>query len=237
MNCRWIAVLGVVVALPWALIAQVDPSQGQTGALQPNSSQTTSGTMRETLGAPGVSGQQLADRAFIRAAIEGGLAQIRLGELAVQKGSADLKPVAQKLVDDHLAINKDLSAVGDSLGVLPPKKLSKEDQAEFDKLSGLAGKAFDAEYVPFIFKAHMKDMHDFYREASAAADPELATTAANAMKTMHDHIEALIKVAAAEDIKLPPRPARPAHSQSDADQHDHDGGAPPMIPKPMPPEK
>jgi putative membrane protein len=199
------------MALPLALTAQMDQSLPQPASGTPGTAQGSqpATSMRDTLGAPGLSGQQLADRSFVRAAVEGGIAEIKLGELAAQKGGADVKPVAQKLADDHAAINKSLSVVADSLGVFLPKKLNKDDQAEFDKLSGLSGKDFDAEYVTYIFKAHLKDMHAFFSEAEAATDPDLATATANAMKTMHDHMGLLTKLAASDGITLPPRPPHP----------------------------
>jgi putative membrane protein len=234
-SCRWIEVLAAAaVLLPSALVAQVDPSQVQTSAPQGTmSGSQPATTMRDTLGAPGLRGQELADRTFVRAAVEGGIVEVSLGQLAVQKGGADVKIVAQKLVDDHAAINKDMGTVADSLGVLLPKKMSKDGQAEFDKLNGLAGKDFDVEYVNFVFKAHMKDMHDFYMEASTAADPGLATATANAMKTMHEHVGMLAKVAATDGITLPPRPPRPPRP----DAGHPDAGPPPPGPPPMPPEK
>ena len=110
--------------------------------------------MRETLGAPGVRGQQLADKEFLHTATEDGIADVKLGQLAVEKGGPDVKTLAQKMVDDHTAINKDMATVADALGVLLPKKMNKDDQAEYDKLNGLAGKDFDTEYIIFITKAH-----------------------------------------------------------------------------------
>jgi predicted outer membrane protein len=44
--------------------------------------------------------------------------------------------------------------VADSLGVMLPKKLNKDEQAEYDKLNGLSGKDFDTEYLTYIVKAH-----------------------------------------------------------------------------------
>ena len=66
--------------------------------------------------------------------------------------------------------------------------MSKDDQAEFDKLNGLSGKAFDTEYLTFILKAHWTKLHDFYMEASVAADPELAAEVVKAMQTMRKHL-------------------------------------------------
>jgi len=231
MNNRWIVVLGVaMVLLPVTLMAQTDqnippmvgPGPGPQGST-PSESQPSAGpsSMRETLGAPGQTGQQLLDKQFLRSAVEGGIADVRLGQLAVAKGGPDVKPLGQKMVDDHTAINKDMGTVADSLGVQSPKKMGKDDQAEYDKLNGLSGKDFDTEYVVFMTKVHRQKMRDFYMEASVAADPGLAAEVVKAMMVLRDHLQMITKVATQDGITLPPRPPRP--------------GAPPSGPPPPPP--
>jgi putative membrane protein len=227
-QCRWIAVAGAaVVLLPLALVAQTDtsltPQPDQQSTIPATGPQPAAGpsSMRETLGSPGVRGQQLADQVFLHTATEDGIADVMLGRLAVEKGGLDVKTLAQKMVDDHTAINKDMATVADALGVLLPKKMNKDDQAEYDKLNGLAGKDFDTEYITFILKAHWKKLHDFYMEASVAADPGLAAAVLQAMRTMHDHLGMIAAVAKQDGITLPPRPPRP-------------GGAPSGPPPPPP---
>ena len=215
---RWIAMVGAaVVLLPLALVAQTDPSQApsigqpEPPPIGPNGAQSTvPGSMRETLGAPGQMGQQMQDKAFVRTATEDGIADVKLGQLAIQKGGPDVKAFAEKIVPDHEAINKELATVADSLGVLVAKKMNKDDQAEYDKLNGLSGKDFDTEYIPFILKAHWKKLHDFYMEASVAVDPTLATTVVDAMRMMHGHLGLIAEVAKQDGIPLPPRPPRPS---------------------------
>jgi putative membrane protein len=228
-KCRWIAVAGAaVVLLPLALVAQTDtsltPQPDQQSTIPATGPQPAAGpsSMRETLGSPGVRGQQLADQVFLHTATEDGIADVMLGRLAVEKGGLDVKTLAQKMVDDHTAINKDMGTIADTLGVLLPKKMNKDDQAEYDKLNGLAGKDFDTEYLIFITKAHRNDLHDFYMEASVAADPGLAAAVLQAMRTMHDHLVMIAAVAKQDGITLPPRPPRP-------------GGAPTGPPPPPPP--
>jgi putative membrane protein len=212
----WIAVVAAaVVLLPLSLVAQIDPNlppaAGPQGATPANESQPSAGpsSMRETLGAPGQTGQQLLDKAFVRTATEDGIADVKLGQLAVQKGGVNVKTLAQKLVDDHTSINKEMAAVADSLGVMPSKNMSKDDQAEYNKLNGLSGKDFDTEYITFITKAHWQKTHDFYMEASVAADPGLAAEVVKAMQTMRSHLGLITQVAAQDGITLPPRPPRP----------------------------
>jgi putative membrane protein len=213
-NTRWIAIVGAaVVLLPSALVAQGDPTltppSGQQGAMLPSGpQQPVDNSMRETLGAPGQTGQQMADKAFVRTATEEGIADVKLGQLAVQKGGVDVKTLAQKLVDDHTAMNKEMAAIADSLGVMQPKNMSKDDQAEYSKLNSLTGKDFDTEYLTFIAKAHYQKTHDFYMEASVAADPGLAAEVAKAMQTMRSHLGLIAQVATQDGITLPPRPPR-----------------------------
>jgi len=219
----WIAVVGAAVALlPPAMVAQMDtglsPQPDQPSTMPPTVSQPAAGpsSMRETLGAPGVRGQQMVDQQFLQKATAEGLADVKLGQLAEEKGGPDVKAFAQKIVADHETINKEMATIADSLGVLVAKKMNKDDQAEYDKLNGLSGKDFDTEYITFILKAHWKKLHDFYMEASVAADPTLASTVVNAMRTMHDHLGMIAQVAAQDGITLPPRPPRPPRPNAGA---------------------
>lgn len=222
---RWIAIVGAAaLLLPPALIAQADQTEqqgampsvetqaapvptGATGGVLPE----TTGSMRETLGAPGLTGRQMADKEFLRTATTEGIGDVKLGQLAGEKGSPAVKTFAQKIVADHETMNKGLAKVADSMGVLLPGKMSKDEQAEYDKLNGFSGKAFDTEYLTFILKAHWTKLHDYYMEASVANDTGLAAEVVKDMRVMHDHLGMINQVASQEGITLPPRPPRPAN--------------------------
>jgi putative membrane protein len=219
-----IAVLGGAAALlPTGLAGQMDPNanpqspqnmnmpSGQPGMSNSTGAQTTQGnTMRETLGAPGQTGQEMLDKQFVQKAAAAGIAEVKLGMLAVQKGGPEVKAFGQKMVDDHTEINKEMADVADSLGTMLPKKMGKDDQAEYDKLNGLSGDAFDKEYILFMTKAHREDLHEFRTEASVAADPGLAAEVVKAAGMIREHLMLLTKLAADKGVTLPPRPARPA---------------------------
>ena len=54
----------------------------------------------------------MADESFILAAAQGGMTEVKLGELAAQKGTRDdVKAFGQMMVKDHTAINDDLKAL------------------------------------------------------------------------------------------------------------------------------
>ena len=151
----------------------------------------------------------MMDKQFLRSAAQAGMADVKLGMLAVQKGGPEVKELAQKLVDDHSAMNKNMAAVADGLGVMLPKKIDKDAQAEYDKLNSLSGKDFDTEFVVFMTKAHYQDLHNFHQEASVAADPGLQSEVVKAMGMMHQHLGMIASVAKEDGITLPPRPLRP----------------------------
>jgi putative membrane protein len=103
-----------------------------------------------------------------------------------------------------------MESVADSLGVMLPKKMNKEQQAEYEKLNGLSGQDFDTEYVVYLAKVHYQELHKLHMEASVAADPGLEAEVVKAMGTMHEHLGLIQKAAKDEGIELPPRPRRPA---------------------------
>src|SRR5437868_12431007 len=152
----------------------------------------------------------MLDKKFMRSVTESGIGDVKLAQLALQKSSSpSVKELAQRMLDDHTAINKDMADVADEAGVMLPKKMSKQDQEEYEKLSTLSGKDFDTEYVTYIARAHYQDLHAFHREASAAAMPSLETEVLKAMRTMHEHLKLISETASQEGITLPPRPQRP----------------------------
>ena len=208
-------IAAAAVCLPPAVFGQMDPSQqnmsapaGQLPTSQ-NGTQPAQQTMRDTLGAPGENGQQMLDKQFVQKAAAGGIAEVKLGMLAVQKGGPDVKAFGQKMVDDHTQMNKEMAEVADSLGTMLPKKMNKDDQAEYDKLNGLSGDAFDKEYILAMAKAHREDLHEFRTEASVAADPGLAAEVVKAAFVIREHLTLVLKLAADKGVTLPPRQGRP----------------------------
>jgi putative membrane protein len=218
-----LAVTGMAIVLSPNQLAAQDPMQNppsptnqnqQTGAPgysnQTGASGTQATTMRDTLGAPGETGQQMQDKIFVQKATEGGIAQVQLGKLAVQKGSPEVKEFAQKMIDDHTATNKEMANVADSIGTMLPRKMNKDDQAEYNKLNGLSGDEFDKEYILYVAKGHREDMREFRMEVSVAADPGLQAEVAKAATMTREHLMMLTKLAKDKGVELPARPSRPA---------------------------
>ena len=201
------AILLTLTISPALLVAQFDPSAIPASQTQPNRPQqqpSSTTSMQDSAPNSGDVGQVMEDKMFLRKAAEGGIAEVKLGQLAAQKGSSDeVKAFGQKMVDDHTKMNNEMAEVADSLGVMLPKSMNKEDQAEYDKLNGLSGNDFDMEYLSFMVKDHHKDLHEFRMEAASHADPTLRDEVVKAEGVIHDHTVMVDKLARAKGIPIP----------------------------------
>jgi putative membrane protein len=196
-----------IVSSPALLLAQFDPTAVPASQTQPNrpGQQMPATTSLQDSGPnAGDLGQVLQDKMFLRHAAEGGIAEVKFGELAVQKASSDdVKTFAQKMVDDHTKLNSEIAQVADSMGVLLPKSMNKDDQAEYDKLSALSGNDFDIAYLSFMVKDHHRDLRAFRLEAASHADPTLHEEVVKAEGGIHEHTVIVDKLARAKGIPVP----------------------------------
>jgi putative membrane protein len=208
--------LGTLTISPALLLAQFDPTAvlaSQTQPNRPQQQQPSTTSMQDSAPNAGDVGQVMEDKIFLRKAAEGGIAEVKLGQLAAQKGSTDeVKAFGQKMVDDHTRMNNEMAQVADTMGVMLPKSMNKDDQAEYDKLNGLSGNDFDMEYLSFMVKDHHKDLHEFRMEAAGHADPALRDQVVKAEGVIHDHTVMVDKIARAKGIPIPAHGHKPPPS-------------------------
>lgn len=211
-----ILLCGATTLFPMAMFGQAEPgtlpetsaqpapsSQAQPG---PGQRQMPPASMQDSIGSSGQTAQATKDKMFVRGAVEGGLAQIQFGQLAAQKGgSDDVKALGRQMVEDHMALNKELADVGDSIGVMLPRHISKEDQAELDKLNGLSGDAFDTEYLTMMVKGHHHDLREFRVEAEGTQDPALRAAVMKGARAIHEHMVKVDQLAKSKGVEVPHR--------------------------------
>ena len=130
-----------------------------------------------------------SDKKFMEKAAEGGMAEVKLGQLAAQKASApEVKQFGQRMVDDHSKVNDQLKQLASTKGVTLPTELDKSAQKEYDKLSKLSGADFDREYMNHMVSDHKKDISDFKKEANKAKDADLKQFASSTLPTLEEHL-------------------------------------------------
>lgn len=141
--------------------------------------------------------QQQMDKKFVEGAMQGGMAEVGLGKLALQKSSnEDVKKFAQQMIDDHTKLGDDMKPVAEQIGVKMPTGLSKKDQALQARLETLSGPQFDKAYIQAMVKDHRKVYAEFQQESQSAAIPavkEAATKGEPVIKSHLDEIEQISK--------------------------------------------
>ena len=216
MNFRPVQIILLSTAtmlFPVSLLAQAEPGSLPESSAPNQSSQPQPGpgqrqnqrpSMQDSVGSSEQTAQQTKDAMFVRKAVEGGLAEVEFGQVAAQKGgSDDVKAFGQKMVEDHTALNKDMENVADSMGVMLPKHINKDDHAELDKLNGLSGDAFDTEYLTMMVKDHHHDLRDLRVEAEGTQDPTLRDAVVKSAKVIHGHLVMVDQLAKSKGIEVP----------------------------------
>jgi len=201
-NRMRIAVLcGTVIAFTGAGFAQMDPGMPQQQ--QPG--------MQDSVGSSGMTGPQMRDRAFVLDAVSGGIAEVQMGQLALQKSSNDeIKKFGQMVVDDHTAMGKQMESVADSMSIRVIKKLDKAHQAEYDKLKALSGSNFDNAYLVYMFTDHRDEQHAYRVELVVVTDGPLKDQILADSPIIRRHLQAVTKIAEDLKITLPVRRPPPA---------------------------
>jgi putative membrane protein len=130
------------------------------------------------------------DTAFAMKAAQGGMAEVKLGQLAVDKASnPDVKAFGQRMIDDHTKANDQLKSIASNQNMTLPTDLNAKDQAEYDKLSKLSGAEFDKAYMRNMVKDHEMDIKEFQKEANSGKDPQLKSFASSTLPILQTHLQ------------------------------------------------
>jgi putative membrane protein len=133
-----------------------------------------------------------ADKKFAMDAAHGGVAEVRMGELAAKQGSSQaVKDFGQKMVDDHSKANEELMSVASNKGITLPTEPNAEQKATMARLSKLHGAAFDAAYIKAMKADHQKDIAEFKKEATKGKDADIKGFASKTLPVVQGHYQML----------------------------------------------
>jgi putative membrane protein len=129
------------------------------------------------------------DRDFFEGAAQGGLLEIKLGQLVVKQGASDdVKRFAQRMIDDHTKLNQRLAEVARQEGLSMPQELDKKHQDKLDKLAKLGGPKLDQEYINEMVDEHKDDVKAFEKQAKDGKDPAIKQLAQATLPTLNEHL-------------------------------------------------
>ena len=199
-DMKQFATLAAAAILCCSTAAFSQTGQGSTGSnpqgsMQQSGSAAQTGAMNNMAQTQG-SMNDMGDKAFLKKAMQGSMAEVELGKLALTKSNNDqVKQFAQKMIDDHTKLNDQAKPVAQQVGVSVPDGPSKKDQAMMAKMQGLSGDAFDKAYIQDMVKDHQADDKDFKMEASAGKNPQIKDLASQGEPIIASHLQMVQQIA------------------------------------------
>jgi putative membrane protein len=144
----------------------------------------------------GASAQEVAlatdspDAKFLMDAARGDVAEIKLGQLAQQKGQSEgVREFGKMLEEDHSKAGKKTSELAKDLNVVPPAQPSAEQMQKYDALEKLSGTEFDRQFVAEMVKGHQEEIAKYEKQAQSASNPKVAKLAEDTLPTLRHHLE------------------------------------------------
>lgn len=121
---------------------------------------------------------------FAAKAFKAGQDEIAFAELAAAKsGDTEIKELAQMLIADHTALNKELAKLGaKDTAILP-------GPAALPKLSALSGVAFDRALIDAVVDGHKKSVALYSAEAEAGTSAATKAFAAAHLPKIKLHLD------------------------------------------------
>lgn len=203
-------VAGAALLSGSSAMAQMSPGGGQQSASpqrtppmsEPNARPGASPMDQAATGNQDPNGTAaMMDKQFVRSALEGGMAEVQMGQLAVQKSSnPDVKEFGQKMVDDHTKLGDQMKQVAAQMNVKLPDSLSSKDKSTIAKLSALDGDAFDKAYIKDMVKDHKKDEKEFKQEAINASNPALKGVVSQGAQVIGQHLQMIEQIAQKNNV-------------------------------------
>lgn len=199
---RITAVAAAVLLTGAVVFAQQQPMGGMQPSTQPqnpNAGNTGMNNMN-AMGEPPM--QKMQDRAFVQDALEGGMGEVQLSQLAEQKGaSADVRQYGQKMVQDRTQLDNAIKQVASQIEMRPPEGPSKKDKKLYAKLSTLSGTQFDQAYIKAMVKAHNDDLAAFQQEATNTQNPAIKQVAEEGAQMTRGQLEVIKQMAKDNGVK------------------------------------
>lgn len=143
------------------------------------------------------------DGKFLKAALERGLGEVQLGQLALEKGNSEsVRQFGSQMVDDHTKMDAELQQIAQRLGMSVSARMTRKDRKALVKLSKLSGPAFDHAYISSMVQNHTDHLRLFQVEAASGQDALAKDQAVRGSKTINDQLQVAQQMAMNRKIDL-----------------------------------
>ncbi len=166
------------------------PASDAATKAQPSSGASSAGTTAAGT-TPAATAMRKADQKMMNDLAQANLAEIKAGEMALQKSqNPQVKEFAQKMVDDHGAAMKELQTLAQSKGVTLPTEMDTKHKAMTTAMEKLSPERFDKTYISQGGVSDHKKTSKLVRDIQTKAkDSDLKAMAAKLQPAIDSHLK------------------------------------------------
>ena len=170
--------------------AAATPAPPATGSVGMDKGAGTGAAASPAKGSATKSSLSRSERRFVEKAMQGGMEEVEMSKLAVDKAqNARVKELAKRLVDDHSKSNAELTSLARAKGVTLPAAVDAGHQRQMERMAKKSGADFDREYMSDMLGDHHKNVHDHQSMAKSAKDADIRKYAATMLPTLEQHLQ------------------------------------------------
>ncbi len=127
---------------------------------------------------------------FTHRAAQDDMAEIKLGQLAEQKGGTpEVQNFGRRMVQDHTKNLDQLKTVAEQQHITLPTEPNKTQMIMYKDLSSLNTKEFDEKYARHMVSDHEKAVTEFKAEAKHGTNPQIKEYAAKSVPVLETHLQ------------------------------------------------
>jgi putative membrane protein len=129
------------------------------------------------------------DAEFATKAIESGMAEVKMGNLADRKAtSPEVKRFGIQMVQDHTRANNLLIRITQKQKWTTPTEMDVEHQQAYSKLATVMSDEFDQGYMAQMVKDHEMVVAMFQQASTKVTDPELKSFITSTLPSLKMHL-------------------------------------------------
>jgi putative membrane protein len=148
--------------------------------------------------APSTAMVSVADRGFMRTAVEGGIAEVAISRVAAERAlHPDVRHFAEMLIVDHTKANDQLAGLARNFNVTIPVAADARFKGGHAKLQKASGQSFDRAFMRAQVTDHKKDIVLFEKQARQGDNAALRHFAEENLPILRAHLRAAEQLAAA----------------------------------------
>lgn len=171
------ALMGICALLPYAAHAQ-------------DGTANTPAERKAARSNPVMTGKEdSADKQFLMKAVQGNLAEIQMGKLAL-KNSADrnTQNYANRMIEDHTTANVQALQIIAKKGMPAPKSPDAASIAMMRRMSKMKT-GFNKMYITHMIADHKEDIAEYTKEAKTGYDDDIKGYAVATLPTLKSHLD------------------------------------------------